>query len=1184
MPFDSTQSDKPVASERRFQTLRELATSSVVPVRVRNVVAAQPATQELLELNPGEALRRWSDVESYLLECRAFGVDSCKKLRIALKQQVAVHWNNIGTPGYSITESDSGHLTLRDLLTSDVVPIRIQNAIRAQRPDTKLLELTPCEALRRWPDVESYLLECKALGVGSCEHVLRALRDHVGASVPFGERPLIHYLLSIESGVVDSVRNVIAGFDGHHPLNQLTIAQAVSHFPVLRFHLMEQRSLGMARIAQFEQQLRLLASIEIPCTSSDPIADVKLGEFVRSRRISGRINSVFRNLPKSNPVAMLTLQQGLENWGSVETYLRTRPNFGATSSHALRVALEAEVPLTSKMPHGAGELEDGLTALTNDAAKHPLAAHRGCCLLGLLGSRESREQFANLLEQTTLLDIVRQPELFAGSKKSWFPDMVAAFLFETADWFSKSADGQLRLSMTGLAHLAQWCLERNEHLCVEWVTIQILVKSIGVRRASKLLDLKHAKQSEGDLLLRFASGTALHWENNRKQIVQTSAITGLLNGVGTDPLNAPDNTPSTEEVFDLLLMGLSDRHREMVLARFAPTTRYPMTLQDAGEMFNVTRERIRQITQKWRNTIEEDGRAELAAGLVASEEQTWLDALESSATFLSDPSSHDCIAALLPQTAKLILHASGDDPGNWVRRNAVVVDGVCHFIRPDDTRIRDAETFLRNFILQEPILPRLTTRIPGAPDHLAKSIHSTSIIKSGRLAAIMTPAGIAIAKDRSARSRRTAFVLAVFEEHPDWILSDQQLWNAICHLSQNQSARGQWRIFTDSIRSSPWRFRRIPRIGWLDLIDCELSGEYRPKHRPLLTPRVTMGSRSEAMGDENQRGNLYRLISARGGVYSKECIELWANHDGSSDGRAVGFLLEDPFFVISHPGFTSCLDDDGVLVNERAIRERLRTSEALETYLRLRWAGFVPLEFPAWNEDLLDAWREWTEASIREDAADVIVSQLQKDISLCQDVRTGKTSGLNPVSDFGLSDSPRRPVDSTIPSMEDVFLLIATGARFGFLNWYLVNCCTGSHWYSHRSISCLGFLIASGLIDGAKHWQQQHFLTEAGRDILYELLEAAKHCDSLHWSTNRLGEQLLAKTADCWQDNIEGTWVRRVEFSRLLAAMLDPVRREGSATLNADVFKLASSRRALPLKSEVRATQYVDQFLHDLLD
>ena len=67
---------------------------------------------------------------------------------------------------------------------------------------------------------------------------------------------------------------------------------------------------------------------------------------------------------------------------------------------------------------------------------------------------------------------------------------------------------------------------------------------------------------------------------------------------------ADDSNESTEdkaesfllrEEIDEMLKGLSPREREVIILRFGLETGKPMTLEEVGKRFNVTRERIRQI-------------------------------------------------------------------------------------------------------------------------------------------------------------------------------------------------------------------------------------------------------------------------------------------------------------------------------------------------------------------------------------------------------------------------------------------------------------------------------------------------------------------------------------------------------------------------------------------------------------
>ena len=44
-----------------------------------------------------------------------------------------------------------------------------------------------------------------------------------------------------------------------------------------------------------------------------------------------------------------------------------------------------------------------------------------------------------------------------------------------------------------------------------------------------------------------------------------------------------------------MLQGLNPREREVIILRFGLETGHPLTLEEVGKRFNVTRERIRQI-------------------------------------------------------------------------------------------------------------------------------------------------------------------------------------------------------------------------------------------------------------------------------------------------------------------------------------------------------------------------------------------------------------------------------------------------------------------------------------------------------------------------------------------------------------------------------------------------------------
>ena len=1080
--------------DRESWRLRDLALSELVPIRIRNVVADQPADHPMLQLDLPEALRRWSEVEAYLLDCRNMGEGSCRQLRAALQSLVSECPVQQGK--CNIENRSGGIQTFGEFLSSKLAPVRIRNLVRKEGIATEFIRLTPKQAIERWPEIEGYFSTRSAIGSLSCQRLRQSLEGIVDSEPSSDQFQLTKYIGSHASGVVDSVKQAFADLDSSHPLHSLSVGDAKTYLPILRYRLLIHPSIGQSKINQFEEQMLALAE--------------KAGKSPDERAAQELLHSVL--------------------------------------------------------------------------SENPLAFQPASVALEIFGGEDSRADAIAEAGDCTVVDLIHKKDQFLETRKPWFRDLVATFLFESREWLDDTnGPDQLCLSDQGLLHLKKWSQTGDVNLGSEWVCIHFVSRLLGVARSTQILAHFSDRPSQQDLVRRMLSGRAVHRESIRKKLAQKSVIVELLDQIGNASLADQDIKLSTGELFELLLRGTNDRHREIVLARFAQESGPSLTLEEVGQLFNVTRERIRQITQKWLQRIENDGRSEIAAKHVEKMGSDWISLLS---TIIEESPEHVTIEELandFPRQEKLILAACNQTPKQWLVRNSQIVDGEILLIHVDDGRIREAEEFLNRFLLTNPELPRLTSRIPQAPDHLAQTVFSTDAVKSGRVSAIVTPAGVVLAENRSASTKRLAFVMSVFEEHPDWILSDQQLWNAICKLSDERSARGQWRIFENSLRSEPSRFRKISRIGWMDLMDCSLSKDYRPERGPLLTPCLDMGSRAEAMGDENQRGRLYSLIAENGGLYAKECIELWAKHDETGTGTSAGFLLSDPFFVICHPGMTGCLDDHGELVNLQRIRERLRSLEALQTYVRFRQGGFGPLDFPAWDSLTLETWQELANESIREDVAEKINAQLQFDLKIAAEIRETNSAKRDVVFDIGYLNSPRRPADSMLPSLEEVFLLAAVATRFGFLNYYLVNCCTGRHWYSHRSISWMAFLISSGIIEGVDHWQKMHRVTERGRELLFKLVEPAMEFEELNWSTVPIGQEILEFTADNWREYSRDSWVVHSEFARLLVGLMDPIRRNGNKLLNPEVFHLSSSKKSFPQKEDVSTSAFVDPFLDELL-
>ena len=90
-------------------------------------------------------------------------------------------------------------------------------------------------------------------------------------------------------------------------------------------------------------------------------------------------------------------------------------------------------------------------------------------------------------------------------------------------------------------------------------------------------------------------------------LISLSVMVGEDGGTELGDLIADDTTPSPDdvvaitaerEVVHLALLALAPREREVLTLRFGLTNETPMTLEEVGNRFDLTRERIRQIEAK----------------------------------------------------------------------------------------------------------------------------------------------------------------------------------------------------------------------------------------------------------------------------------------------------------------------------------------------------------------------------------------------------------------------------------------------------------------------------------------------------------------------------------------------------------------------------------------------------------
>lgn len=128
-----------------------------------------------------------------------------------------------------------------------------------------------------------------------------------------------------------------------------------------------------------------------------------------------------------------------------------------------------------------------------------------------------------------------------------------------------------------------------------------------IRRAQRALSVRLGREPSNEEIAAEVSMT----EKRVTELLQAADDTVSLetpvgdeDGSNLGDFVADGSTASTEEkaesVFlreeiDEMLKGLSSREREVIILRFGLETGHPMTLEEVGKRFGVTRERIRQI-------------------------------------------------------------------------------------------------------------------------------------------------------------------------------------------------------------------------------------------------------------------------------------------------------------------------------------------------------------------------------------------------------------------------------------------------------------------------------------------------------------------------------------------------------------------------------------------------------------
>ena len=128
-----------------------------------------------------------------------------------------------------------------------------------------------------------------------------------------------------------------------------------------------------------------------------------------------------------------------------------------------------------------------------------------------------------------------------------------------------------------------------------------------IRRAQRSLSVKLGREPSMEEVAEEVSMS----EKRVTELIQASGDTVSLEtpvgdeeGSNLGDFVADDTNASTEdkaesfllrEEIDSMLQGLNPRERDVIILRFGLETGHPLTLEEVGKRFNVTRERIRQI-------------------------------------------------------------------------------------------------------------------------------------------------------------------------------------------------------------------------------------------------------------------------------------------------------------------------------------------------------------------------------------------------------------------------------------------------------------------------------------------------------------------------------------------------------------------------------------------------------------
>jgi hypothetical protein len=561
---------------------------------------------------------------------------------------------------------------------------------------------------------------------------------------------------------------------------------------------------------------------------------------------------------------------------------------------------------------------------------------------------------------------------------------------------------------------------------------------------------------------------------------------------------------------------LTPREKQIIVRRFGIDRDCKQTLEEVGKVYDLTRERIRQLESRAIKKMRFPLTAPSWGLFIQIYFDQLMDAVFGGQKLIKEP------CRISGEYALAIKICYGSSV-RFLEEKAQRLDE--YWLTPS-LNVLDVQT-TRNRI-------RACVKEPGS---LPLSVGEVAIAfgVSGAVveAAVLALEGQQIYKgwiiegNPTSRKRRSVNILNLFHERQ--IESPVSVWNMKVAYWANYNDRCSGRDLLICLADQKAHFVNLRELGWM-CFSTDRDGAPRNSVHPESSRRVPEELYEKPVkSDRGLLNCVYEIFKIHGPQRLSDAAELFQkNYPQYKLTSMYPTLVCHAVFLKLSPGIiglqTHLRDPDAI----RSAREIMLRTNDLDLYLVSRAAGAPVPRYPLWDLEMEQRWACWLveiedmrRLGILLSVAKISEWNVSEPERMAWETRKGEIGGrvdAPPIRIFS-----ERRIDA-----EMLTTALAASSVSGCVNWMYLNQALGWRIETTRVGLVLAVLIWIGALKPTGAWTQSHVLTRRGRDMFLSI------CHRPNLLTPDARKVMMDFLEDRIEAKAEAGWAAEYEFDQLL--------------------------------------------------